>query len=284
VNEDFSWVKKEQIKTVQITSTEESDRKEFEEFFEYDSNGALVRYELTEGWFKYIKEFNNQGFIKLEAELVRFDGEPFFDTADVTYFKYDYERIKRENRREFAAMKGDMEEKLSSESIRTWYYEPEVTIIEYYYYDYIRGSIESSKIIDFFNIKGLDSLNYYILDNEDTLYTRKFEYEYDKHGRKLKTIEKDISKDRMSVTQSTFKYRGQSKKLRLEKVVTYDSDNLSKISTTIYKYSLNGNIKFNDKSGEKLRNKRKPSKPEYDLKSRLKKARKTGEIVTIIYH
>ena len=113
VNEDFSWVKKEQIKTVQITSSEESDRKEVEEIFEYNLNGSLVRYELTEGWFKYIKEFNHQGFIELEAELVRFDSELFFDTANVTYYEYDGERIKKEISREFVVMKGDTTEELS---------------------------------------------------------------------------------------------------------------------------------------------------------------------------
>lgn len=287
VNDDFSWVNKKQIKTVKITSPEESDRKEFEEIFEYDLNGALVRHELIKGWLKYIKEFNHQGFIELEAELVRFDSELFFDTADVTYFEYDDERIKKKISQKFDALKGGTSKELSYESISSWYYEPQIVKSKHHYHDYSTGFSESYELIRFLNIHDMDSLEYFILGNGDTLTIRMYDYKYDNQGRKCKSIEKYISNDKVSIYKRTFEYRGQSMILSSEKKVHYNEDNPSKITKTLYKYSLNGNIKLVteiDKSGEKVKNKRLPPKQKYDLKTRLKKARKTDKIVNIIYH
>lgn len=284
INEDFSWVKKEQIKKVQITSTEDSNRKQFEEIFEYDSNGALVRHELSEDWFKHVKEFNSQGLIELYVKLERFDSELFFDTVDVTYYQYEGGRIKREINREYVVMKGDTSEELSYESIRSWYYEPQVTIMKGHYDDYLSKYSESVELIERLNIAGLDSLIYYIVGDGDTLYRRTYEYKYDKQGRKHKSIEKYISKEEIRFTERTFKYRGHSKILSLQKYIHYNADTPSRISKTIYKYSLNRNIKSRtiiDKKGEKTKTKYKTPIPKYDLKTRLKKAKEEGKNISI---
>jgi len=287
VNEDFSWVKKEQIKKVQFTSTEESNRKEFEEIFEYDSNGALVRHELTEGWFKYVKEFNPQGFIELDAELLRLESKLFFDTADVTYHQYEGDRIKKETMRGFNIMKEDSTKKLSYEAVHKWAYQPRIIIAKYHYHDYSLGLIESYEEISFLNINGTDSIVYFLTGTGDTVNVEIYEYEYDKQGREYKIIQKRISNDNKSVYEKTNRYRGKSNKLRTEEYVSYHLDESSKYITRMYKYSFNGSVKSITKiteNGKKIKEKYNPPKPKYDLKSRLKKAKKTDKIVNIVYH
>lgn len=287
VNEDFSWVKKNQIKTVKITSPEDSERKEFEEIFEYDLNGALVRHELTEDIFKKIKEFNSQGLIELDAELVRFDGELYFDTSDVTYYEYEEDRIKKEITLKFDVWKGDRTTELSFKSTSSWHYRPQLMVVADDYVDYethSKDSRGSHKRIHYLNSHGADSILYVLVGNGDTINTRISEYEYDNLNRKKKSIEKYISIDNVSVSESTFEYWGQSKILSSLKIVHYNEDKPSKMRTTLYKYSRNGNIKSKteiDKSGEKMKRRVKPPKPKYDLKSQLKK---TDNSISIIYY